>query len=945
MAIQVVVSSLSTIDGYGTSTDLLYWSDPMQGGVFAYFPTITMSGYASDPLTNDRMVRFANTIGSGFWVRQFDGDILPQWFGIFNNNTLISLANLDEWMQACTNFNKAVHFPEGKYLFPVDFQHDFGKFDLTISGIKGKSIITTYDGTASTNFAIPAKVDLTKPRPDDGVYHVDILGPTLDSSYSAIALTVVMGDYIQISGGTVSIITSTIKTLGYVTELNVDTGTGTGLADGLYVVAKHLNDSAAYGGGFTPQNLNGVSSFSTSGNVYYLQGTVLQRVGGIWSRFYSGALDLSGNVVSGGGFATQGNMVVKDLVFDNVRFYLFSPFDVKNAYQASTDFVSDTFMITGCRFNNCVRVLSSATYSNPTSPKNWFNNVYNSGGRPRFINFLITDNEFSYIHECICWGPPTSTNTIVTGNNVHDCYTILATFYLYMKTPPNTANFWLGRISQVISNNNFTRIRPLNPRANYTTSIIRTVGSAVINNNIFLDITQQAAYICSTNSTFNNNSVTMFIWDITAAELSSSAFYDDPPVILTKIVDNEGVIEIANNVIIAPLNTLVSVEGAASFNITGNIFIGCCQARYITAATTEISTSRVYVVRNKTKFRDKAGTGNYDTAVDVGDRTFFDKKRNLWVKQLRVLASRYCYSKNDNTASAVQYLVIQGNALIESENITNLTADDTNVFRSVSVINNNFRFCSTMHVGNNVTVQEYIFRGNYSRTSYWTMTSMTGSLTNQIQNLFFENNQLSKTLGQIILFATEDLIFKNNVFFPDEDYNSAQVYAELGISIPIFFQGVLLKGASASRIIVSGNHFVTIHSRTTALQLDNIYQAEVSNNWFDLNVPAALTNSGYGRIAVKVNNTTSINEILFTDNSIVLENSKANNLLEFDTASYAITSLVVNNNRTPVNWTSISKTVFANGKSTITYFKGTNQYHALTDDFTGTTTVTNKTPV
>ncbi len=965
MSSPIIVTTNTDLKAYSPTSDVVYWLDSLKGGMFSYFPST--AGYVAD-----NGIVFTSTFGTapfGVWVRQYEGDIMPQWFGI-NGDGKIDTANtpdyLKDWMEACKRFNKRVYFPEGTFCLPMNFQHDFGNFDLEIAGVRNKTIITSYEMgssgyVAATNFAVPAKLDVTKRKPESGVYQIDIKGPAIHSDFST-PLTgtgeLDLGAYVNITtSGVVSNLTlAQVKALGYVTELDVtvgDPGVTNNAYDGLYVVSKHTY--FYYAGGFAHLNLkyvNGINSAGGSTNfnvgsgspndVWYVQGTILKRTGSVWSRYFSGSY--SGvAVTSGGGFCSMGNMIVKDIIFDNTSFYLFSPFNIQQPQAHQT---SDIFSILGCRFKNCNRVISSMSYGGTTPPANasWFYNVYDYNGTLRFRNFNIVDNDFSYIHQSICWAAPPSLSTIISGNNVHDCYTMITAFFLFMATPNNTAGFWQGKITQSVTSNTFIRVRPLNPGANFNTSIIRTSGSAIVNDNVYLDITQQAVYISGGNSTFNNNSVTKF----TESSISTSC-----PVVLIKVVDDEGMVEISGNTIIAPQSGLVEMEGSASLNINNNFFIGGTKSRILIGITTELSSLKIYSIKNLTQFGVLL-SGKYDTTQTyvVGSLIYFDKRINLWTKMQSTLPNSFVFSKGYlypiSSSPKSQHVAIQNNPLLEIESITNLNSSNTTVFlfRSISVINNSVYFCTNLHIGNKVTVQEYICTGNYFRNGYLIMAS-NSAFSDQVKSLFFENNNIAKTLGGILLFAFKDLVFRNNTFFSDEDVSNSTYYLDYGnyyiagpppVYYPPGFYGVTLKGYPNSKITVEGNQLPTIHSRYGGLLLDQPYDAEIKNNIFDMNA-YGFTHYSYFRNAVKIDATGDINSIIFTDNTIYPDPSLTgstyvNRILEFDTTTNKnVASLVVNNNKVPLNPTLIKNTILATNRVVSKYYKGTNFYDSYIDTF------------
>jgi hypothetical protein len=351
-----------------------------------------------------------------------------------------------------------------------------------------------------------------------------------------------------------------------------------------------------------------------------------------------------------------------------------------------------------------------------------------------------------------------------------------------------------------------------------------------------------------------------------------------------------------------------------------------------------------------TTFQTLAGTNadsslNYDSSIVYGNWVYFNKRKSIWVKLVATPPPSYIFSKSNSFSSQKQHLTIVSNALMECENITNLQSDTDIVFRSVSILNNSFRYVNNLHLGYKVTVEEYIVNGNYFRDSSMVMSSPTGAagLATQVKSLFVENNRISKTLGQTFLFAFRDIVFNNNSYFPDPGLTAA-VYANYGITIPTYFEGVVIRGTTDSncRIVVANNEFVTIHSRTIAVQLEDIYFAEIKNNILHLPVPANMTNFGYTRTALKIKNAVGVNAVVFTANTILPEVSKTNYLLEFDNVTYAVATLTVNSNKTPQNGASVTNTILGPNKTITVYYKGTNQYNVLSDSFVGggiTTTI------
>ena len=355
----------------------------------------------------------------------------------------------------------------GVYVVPVNFSMDYRDTDITIEGVAGKTVITSYDGTAATDF---------KPK-------------------------------------------------------EIDTNLPDSLQDGLYVVANHPYIS--YGGGYAHLKL----TYNTGGQVvFYTLGTILKKENGIWSRHYTGF-----------GFKTKGNITVKNVIFDNCQFYLFSPFGQT---------ISDRFQLINCRFKNVSRVLSSITYAGIDHKPDWYNalNYYNVFGNLRFKSFEIKDCTFEKIHTSIVWGVPPSENINIAGNKISDCNTMIAAFNLFIKFYGNESYF-SDKISQVITGNTFMNVRS---SQNWQTALIRTSGIANVSNNNFIDCTQQSCFFYGENSTFSNNTVKKIN---TATEIQS-------PVVLIKSIS--GTNSFNGNTINAPYSTFIALEGGSSCNIHGN---------------------------------------------------------------------------------------------------------------------------------------------------------------------------------------------------------------------------------------------------------------------------------------------------------------------------------------------------------------------------------------
>lgn len=415
-----------------------------------------------------------------------------------------TLANAQKPLPAIINGH--VKLDEGTYVLPVNFSIDLGSTNLTIEGVPGKTIITSYDGKQITDF-----------RP-----------------------------------------------------IELDTNIPDSFPDGLYVVANH--PYIAYGGGYAHLQLK----YNTGGvPVYYCMGTVLRKENGIWSRHYTGY-----------GFKTKGNITVKNVIFDNCQFYLFSPFGQT---------ISDKFSLTNCTFKNVARVVSSITYAGINHSPDWYNalNYYSAFGALRYKVFEIKDCVFERIHTSIVWGCPPSENTMVSGNVIKDCSTMITAFNLFIKYYGNE-NYFNDKISQVITGNTFMNIRS---SQNWQTMLIRTSGIAAVTGNNFIDCTQQLVFFYGENSTFSANTVKKIN---TSSETQA-------PVILVK--SPSGLTSIHSNIVNAPYSIFVAMEGGSSCSMTGNT---------VTAKTVF---SRVDNTNSTGYFRASGNTLQCGTVTNLSSKT------------------------------------------------------------------------------------------------------------------------------------------------------------------------------------------------------------------------------------------------------------------------------------------------------------------------------------
>lgn len=817
--------------------------------------------------------------------------ILPWRYGIKNNGSPISKRNLHAWLDACKKQHSRVHFPAGKYLIPADFEFDFGNDDLYISGDgPGKTIISTYQGPES-NFAIPEKINLAERRlKNDGIYQVDITASIVHREYSAVS-GAPLDSYVQIKNNQVSSVAfETVKSLGYITELDTE-GPDPGI-DGLYVVAKHPRHE--YGGGFAHLT----STFK--GNPLYLQGTILQRKNGIWSRYYSSVA-----------FTGSGNFSVKNICFSNFRPYLFLPASKKRNAQLKT---SDHFILENCRFEHTARILATMAYAGISESPEWYkaSSHYPIDGKMRFRHFIIKGNEFRYIHESISWGTPPAISYRVINNQVHDCYTLLTCFYLF--PPYNTTLRVPEKSTFSISGNTFNRIRALNAGSENTVHLLRTFNKGIISNNRFTDCTGIHLYLNGSTRVFNNV-IRVFMAD-------GPAKHSRPPLILVKLARDK-IISISNNDFsFGMMGYLVANESLASFDIYNNKLTGA-GIRYLSDTsgnTGRLDVYKSYIIQNLPLFQALAGKGHYDTSIGLHQMVYFNKRRSRWEIQQNH-SPMYLYSEVNNLAGNKQFVRLSGNA-IETGYLTRIQKTGAAHFNSVSIINNRIAYCTGLNAGNKHTViNAYRFSGNTVYNGSLIMTSL-GDVSASARFVQISNNVFTyDTPVHYAFSASDSLAFFSNDFIAkvhasnDKAHNTeTKIRAQMAAPASL----LELTGHPGQAMQIHKNRFTAANTGGITLSIIKPAKLIIKENEFNMLVPEA---SGKTRNAILIRSDSSCTSVNISVNKFIPEKGKENYLVCFDESPTAIPEITVRGNIIKGNDDFVIKTVEAANKSFLHYYR------------------------
>ncbi len=837
----------------------------------------------------------ANLAKPIYTAKESNKTILPARFGIKNNGTLISHSNLYAWLDACKKQRSPVHFPAGKYLLPADVEYDFGNNDLLITGDgPGKTILTTHAGP-ETNVAIPEKINLTESRmKKDGIYQVDITAATVHRDYVSVA-NAPPDSYIRIENGKVSVVTlETVKALGYITEL--DTEKPDPGIDGIYVVAKHGYHE--YGGGFAHLTLG------FSGSPLYLQGTVLQRKNGNWSRFSPGVA-----------FTAAGNFSVRNISFSNFRPYLFLPASNKRNAILKT---SDHFVVENCRFEHTARILATMTYAGISETPEWYkaSSHYPATGPFRFKRFIIKGNEFRYIHESISWGTPPANFYSITGNNVHDCYTMLNCFYLF--PPFNTAKRSYEKSRFSISGNSFTRIRSLNAGSENTIQLIRTWQEGNISSNVFTDCTGIHLYL-SGRTIIRRNRIKTFMADAPPNQ-------PRPPLILVKMALNELITLSNNNFHFGMMGNLVANESLASFQIQNNILYGAGN-RYLVSDTRKMSRLdmyKSYIIANMAFFKTLAGNENIDTTVKVSDMIYFNKRRTRWEKQQNTYPM-YLFSEVNHLTGNKQEIRFTGNE-IETGYLTRIQKTIPAVYHSVTFSNNRIAFCTGFNAGNkHTTINNYRFTGNRVNNGSLVMTSL-GNVSSSVRKVQISNNRFTYNIPVHFAFAASDsLLFQSNIFsYATSELHNAFIQSNAQIRLPETGSNNLLElsGHPGQVMSIYKNRFTAFMSKGTTLHVINPVSLFIQENEFDMNMLSWQSKTGKTRNAILITSDSSCSSINITGNNFLPESSKENYLVRFDDSAGMVPEITLKGNTVKGNNQFVVKTIEAGNKSFIKYYRG-----------------------
>ena len=303
--------------------------------------------------------------------------------------------------------------------------------------------------------------------------------------------------------------------------------------DGIYVVWRH--EYFEYGGGCAHLNLKD-KGWNTGGkDCFYIQGTLLQKSQGVWSRYTPGF-----------GLKSRGGFQIYGATFQNFAPYIFTP-------AGKTE--KGSFVMHDCKFENVTRVFGPQVYAGVQKGIELSHlECYPSDGQFRFDRFEINNCIYEQVNTHILNGCPPSGRIIISGNKVYESQTIFTAFNLFMKSYDLSKQL-CSRSIQTISNN---WMYELNTQQYYTTSLIRTSGVSFVRDNSFQNTTANPIYLCGGSSKVERNNVVT-----------------DKDVTCILIKGQKSNHDINTNFIVAPKSRFVALEGESSVEISGRNNIKC----------------------------------------------------------------------------------------------------------------------------------------------------------------------------------------------------------------------------------------------------------------------------------------------------------------------------------------------------------------------------------
>ena len=761
---------------------------------------------------------------------------------ITGDNKPISRKQLDRFFNLCKEKNKIAYFPRGIYQFPEDYSFNFGESTFGLKGDgPGKTTFTT---SADRNMRIPEKIDITKPILKDGVFKIDITGQA-HRDYENLNLH--RGDYLIIKNKKPDKATlAKIKSLHYLTELDLNQAEPK--HDGLYVVTiVNFN----WGGGFAHTALPWDSS------VRVTMGSILEKSGNTWSRYHRS-----------NGFIFYKEGYVEGIEFNNVSFFLFSPFG-KNS--------NKNFILKNSKFSHCTRVFSLETSggdadalvkglhhkAGPHTP---------SFGGFSFNHFEISDCNFDHIHTSILWFTPYTKNWIIKNNLVKDCYSAITLFYYQISRTDEESDLHDGCL---VENNTFINCRNYSKTFAIDKTLVRVQGKSKVINNRAIGCNGIHFYLSGSNNYAADNHIEPF----------NEYFQGNiGPIFWCKVRGLAGSTDIIErNTIIGGGKTCpVGHQKNANLIVRQNTFKTGTAWRYITRSTKDsLDKHYSYIL--------------YDDVSNI-------KHRGTRLSKKTKVQDRIYYSINESAWNPIGVKISEPAILwtpVEDNNYS-ITIED-NLIESDLI----FRSSTNKYTLNNLKV---INNRVYSSGLFLQC--------DDVKNVSIIDNPVLQFHGYTsgLLHSQNTLVVKNNIFQKSflgilelSSEGSVEVDHNQFLSLPGFYtlddfnlqsaksRAVVLLKSESDQVTFSNNFVSLSQAKNTGLIIDKATKAIITGNSFD----CTISQTNYkNRIPIAIQDEKNLSFLSIQDNKIQYKEKEELFIVSFDfEQSKNIDTVILKNNK------------------------------------------------
>lgn len=186
-----VVDGITDMEFYDGESTTVIVKDSLRGGLFNYVSTGTI---------DNGIVFNATGKGSGYWKRQYAGDIFPQWFGVVGDGTTDDTVNIQACLNSIFSEKATIYFPKGLYIISDSINIPYS------CKIKGNGGKMPYDGTIGGTPVVGEYVNgssqIIQTQPDKSAFIFQEYGSSMeDMSITCTAETPTSGEGVRVVKG------------------------------------------------------------------------------------------------------------------------------------------------------------------------------------------------------------------------------------------------------------------------------------------------------------------------------------------------------------------------------------------------------------------------------------------------------------------------------------------------------------------------------------------------------------------------------------------------------------------------------------------------------------------------------------------------------------------------------------------------------------------------